>query len=126
MENQINKVHPVTTKQAMEILNCCRTTFNLRHKPKLKQYHESGQTHFCYYDREEVENLAIELNKDKNVITGFNLSTQINRQPKPIASMEIQLINGKWHVDGRSFNQLTPNEIIILDNFFEEYKNGSV
>jgi hypothetical protein len=37
--------------------------------------------------------------------------------------MEIKLIGGKWLVNGKSFNELTPNEIILLDQFFENYKN---
>ena len=38
--------------------------------------------------------------------------------------MRIELINGKWLVNGKSFNELTPNEIILLDQFFEEMKNS--
>ena len=38
--------------------------------------------------------------------------------------MKIELINGKWLVNGKSFNELTPNEIILLDQFFEEMKNS--
>ena len=38
--------------------------------------------------------------------------------------MKIELIAGRWHVNGKSFQELTPNERIILDNFFEDYKNG--
>jgi hypothetical protein len=37
--------------------------------------------------------------------------------------MRIELIGGKWLVNGKSFNELTPNEIILLDQFFENYKN---
>ena len=37
--------------------------------------------------------------------------------------MRIELINGKWLVNGKNFNELTPNEIILLDQFFENYKN---
>jgi hypothetical protein len=37
--------------------------------------------------------------------------------------MRIELINGKWLVNGKSFNELTPNEILLLDQFFENYKN---
>jgi len=33
------------------------------------------------------------------------------------------LIAGKWLVNGKSFNELKPNEIILLDQFFENYKN---
>jgi hypothetical protein len=36
--------------------------------------------------------------------------------------MEIKLINGKWLVNSKSFAELTPNEIIILDKFFADYK----
>jgi hypothetical protein len=38
--------------------------------------------------------------------------------------MRIELINGKWLVNGKNFNELTPNEIILLDQFFEEMKNS--
>jgi hypothetical protein len=38
--------------------------------------------------------------------------------------MKIELIAGKWLVNGKSFNELTPNEIILLDQFFEEMKNS--
>ena len=38
--------------------------------------------------------------------------------------MEIKLINKVWLVNGKSFNELTPNEIILLDQFFENYKNS--
>jgi len=38
--------------------------------------------------------------------------------------MRIELIAGKWLVNGKSFNELTPNEIILLDQFFENYKNS--
>ena len=37
--------------------------------------------------------------------------------------MEVKMINGKWLVNGKQFHELTPNEIQILDNFFENYKN---
>lgn len=37
--------------------------------------------------------------------------------------MKIELINGKWHVNGKTFDKLSPSEILILDNFFEHYKN---
>jgi hypothetical protein len=37
--------------------------------------------------------------------------------------MRIELIAGKWLVNGKNFNELTPNEIILLDQFFENYKN---
>lgn len=38
--------------------------------------------------------------------------------------MKIELIAGKWLVNGKSFNELTPNEKILLDQFFEEMKNS--
>ena len=38
--------------------------------------------------------------------------------------MKIELIAGKWLVNGKSFNELAPNEIILLDQFFEEMKNS--
>jgi hypothetical protein len=38
--------------------------------------------------------------------------------------MKIELIAGKWLVNGKSFNELTPNEMILLDQFFEEMKNS--
>jgi len=38
--------------------------------------------------------------------------------------MEIRLINGKWCVNGKSFNELTPNEIIILDKFIKDYEHS--
>jgi hypothetical protein len=34
------------------------------------------------------------------------------------------LIAGKWLVNGKSCNELAPNEIILLDQFFEEMKNS--
>jgi hypothetical protein len=37
--------------------------------------------------------------------------------------MRAELIKGKWLVNGKSFDELTPNEITILDNMFSEYKN---
>jgi hypothetical protein len=37
--------------------------------------------------------------------------------------MKIELINGKWLVDGKFYHELTPNEINLLDQFFENYKN---
>jgi TRAP-type C4-dicarboxylate transport system substrate-binding protein len=37
--------------------------------------------------------------------------------------MEIKLIGGFWLVNGKRFNELTPNEKVILDQFFEELKN---
>lgn len=37
--------------------------------------------------------------------------------------MKVELINGKWHVNGKLYSELTPNEMLILDNFFENYKN---
>jgi hypothetical protein len=40
--------------------------------------------------------------------------------------MEIRLIAGKWLVNGKSFNELTPNEMILLDQFFENYKNQTL
>ena len=40
--------------------------------------------------------------------------------------MKIELINGKWLVNGKSFNELTPNERILLDQFFENYKNQTL
>jgi hypothetical protein len=38
--------------------------------------------------------------------------------------MRIELIAGKWLVNGKSFNELTPNEKILLDQFFEEMKSS--
>jgi hypothetical protein len=40
--------------------------------------------------------------------------------------MEIRLIAGKWLVNGKSFDELTPNEKIILDQFFEDFKNNKL
>jgi len=37
--------------------------------------------------------------------------------------MKIELVNGRWLVNGKAYAELTPNEIQILDNFFENYKN---
>lgn len=37
--------------------------------------------------------------------------------------MEIRLINGKWTINSKPFEQMTPNEKIILDKFFEDYKH---
>jgi hypothetical protein len=40
--------------------------------------------------------------------------------------MKIELLNGKWTVNGKLYHELSPSEILILDNFFEHYKNGEV
>ncbi len=37
--------------------------------------------------------------------------------------MEIKLVNGKWLVNGKQFQELTPNEKIILDKFIADFKN---
>jgi len=37
--------------------------------------------------------------------------------------MRIELVNGKWLVNGKQFKDLSPNEKILLDQFFENYKN---
>lgn len=39
--------------------------------------------------------------------------------------MTIELKNGKWTVNGKSYSELSPNEINALDNFFENFKNDS-
>lgn len=36
--------------------------------------------------------------------------------------MEIRLINGKWAVNGKTFNQLTDSEKILLENFIKDYE----
>ena len=38
--------------------------------------------------------------------------------------MEIKLINEVWFVNGKPLTDLTQNEIILLDQFFEKYKNS--
>lgn len=35
--------------------------------------------------------------------------------------MTIELINGKWTINGKTFEQMTPKEKIILDNFIKDY-----
>jgi hypothetical protein len=40
--------------------------------------------------------------------------------------MEIKLINGFWLVNGKRFSELTPNEKVILDQFFEDFKNNNL
>jgi hypothetical protein len=40
--------------------------------------------------------------------------------------MEIKLINEVWFVNGKPLNELTPNEMILLDQFFENYKNQTL
>jgi len=37
--------------------------------------------------------------------------------------MKIELVNGRWLVNDKPYAELSPNEIQILDNFFENYKN---
>ena len=37
--------------------------------------------------------------------------------------MEIKLINEVWFVNGKPLNELTPNEKILMDRLFENYKN---
>lgn len=36
--------------------------------------------------------------------------------------MTITLENGRWLVNGKQYNELTLDEILALDNFFENYK----
>lgn len=36
--------------------------------------------------------------------------------------MECKLINSKWCINGKQFHEMTPNERIILDKFFADYK----
>jgi hypothetical protein len=40
--------------------------------------------------------------------------------------MKIELIAGRWLINGKRFNELTPNEKIILDQFFEDFKNNKL
>lgn len=39
-------------------------------------------------------------------------------------SMTIKLENGKWFLNNKSFEELSPNEMQCLDNFFSNIKNG--
>ena len=41
-------------------------------------------------------------------------------------SMTIKLIDGKWFLNNKAFEELTPNEQQCLDNFFSNIKNGLV
>lgn len=41
-------------------------------------------------------------------------------------SMTIKLIDGKWFLNNKPFEELTPNEQQCLDNFFSNIKNGLV
>ncbi len=41
-------------------------------------------------------------------------------------SMTIKLIDGKWFLNNKSFEELSPNEIQCMDNFFSNIKNGLV
>lgn len=36
----------------------------------------------------------------------------------------IRIEDGRWTVNGKKFEDLTPNEITALDAFFENFKNG--
>jgi hypothetical protein len=38
--------------------------------------------------------------------------------------MEIKLINEVWFVNNKPLTDLTSNEILLLDQFFEEMKNS--
>jgi hypothetical protein len=40
--------------------------------------------------------------------------------------MKIELIAGRWLINGKRFSELTPNEKIILDQFFEDFKNNKL
>lgn len=33
----------------------------------------------------------------------------------------IEKIEGRWTVNGKQFNELSPNEVIALDNFIKDY-----
>lgn len=35
----------------------------------------------------------------------------------------IELVNGKWTVNGKLFDELNESERIHLDNFFKQFKN---
>ena len=39
--------------------------------------------------------------------------------------MTIKVEKGKWVIDGKHFENMTPNEKIILDQYFENEKNRS-
>lgn len=39
--------------------------------------------------------------------------------------MKIELIKKCWFVNGKPLTDLTENEIILLDQFFENYKNAT-
>jgi hypothetical protein len=38
-------------------------------------------------------------------------------------SMTIKLIDAKWFLNNKSFEELNPNELQCLDNFFSNVKN---
>jgi uncharacterized protein YbgA (DUF1722 family) len=39
--------------------------------------------------------------------------------------LTIEVINGKWHVNGKTLNELTPNEKNALDQFIKNYEYGN-
>lgn len=41
-----------------------------------------------------------------------------------MAEMTIELKDGKWFLNNKSFEELTPNEQKCLDNFFSNVKHG--
>jgi len=41
-------------------------------------------------------------------------------------SMTIKLIDGKWFLNNKPFEELSPNEQKCMDNFFSNIKNGLV
>jgi hypothetical protein len=40
--------------------------------------------------------------------------------------MVIRLVKKIWLVNGKRFSELTPNEKVILDQFFEDFKNNKL
>lgn len=56
-----NKIKVVTTKKACELLECSRTLFYLKYKPKLKQLPPDGRRALYLYD--EVMKVAEEAKK---------------------------------------------------------------
>jgi hypothetical protein len=40
--------------------------------------------------------------------------------------MVIRLVKKIWLINGKRFSELTPNEKVILDQFFEDFKNNKL
>lgn len=124
MKKNISEIDPIKTKEVLEILNCCRTTFVKNFQPSLTKYYEQGQTHFCYYDKEKVLELA-KINIDKANDKKVKLELPEANSPATV-DIDVKLINARWHVNGKPFAKLSPIEITILDCFVTDYRNHAV